>query len=226
MIDAILEFFRDNGWDMLRHTLDHIELTFVAVLAATLVALPLGVYLTRCRRQWLVSSVLGIVGMIQTIPGLALLALIMVIFVQLKLEGVGAWPALVTLLLYALLPILRNAYTGIREVDPSVTEVARGMGMRPRQILLRVELPLSLPVIMAGLRIATVWTIGIATLCSLVGGGGLGVLIFRGLSNMNTRLLLAGTLPACLLALVSDYVLGVIEKWLTPAGVAKQPREK
>jgi osmoprotectant transport system permease protein len=123
--------------------------------------------------------------------------------------------------LYALLPILRNTYTGIRQVDPSVIEVAAGMGMRRRQILLQVELPLSLPVIMAGLRIATVWTIGVATLCGLIGAGGLGELIFRGLRSLprTADYLVAGTVPAALLALGADTALGALERWLTPPGL-------
>jgi len=128
--------------------------------------------------------------------------------------------------LYALLPILRNTYTGIRQVDPAIIEVATGMGMKPRQVLFSVELPLSLPFIMAGIRIAMVWTIGIATLCGLIGAGGLGDLILKGLRSIKMDYLLAGTLPAALLALVSDWILGWLEKWLTASGANAQADNK
>jgi osmoprotectant transport system permease protein len=137
------------------------------------------------------------------------------------LATIGLLPGLVALVLYALLPILRNTYTGIRQVDPAVIEVATAMGMKPREILLKVEMPLSLPVIMAGIRISTVWTIGIATLCGLIGAGGLGELIFRGLRSLprTADYLVAGTVPAAALALLSDTVLGRVEHWLTPEGM-------
>jgi len=162
---------------------------------------------------------MGIAGSIQTIPSLALIAFIVVIFAFMGLPTIGTVPALVALVLYALLPILRNTYTGIRQVDASIIEVATGMGMKPYQILLSVELPLSLPVIMAGIRISTVWTIGVATLCALIGAGGLGDLIIKGLRSIRLDYLSAGTLPAAALALVLDWILGLIEKWLTPEGL-------
>ena len=224
-MSAVWRFFQEYGEEILEHTYQHVYLTFVAVVVAVIIALPLGIYLTRCRWQRLISAVLGAASVIQTIPGLALVALIGLLFLRLReaqivsLETVGVLPALVALVLYALLPILRNTYTGIRQVDPSVIEVATGMGMRRRQVLFSIELPLSLPVIMAGIRIATVWTIGIATLCSLIGGGGLGDLIFKGLRSYHVRYLLAGTLPAASLALIFDWILGRTERWLTPLGL-------
>lgn len=156
--------------------------------------------------------------MIQTVPGLALLAFIVLLFALVSLPTVGVLPAIVALTLYALLPILRNTYTGIRQVDPTLVEVARGLGMRPRQILFSVEIPLSLPVIMAGIRISTVWTVGIATLCGLIGAGGLGDLIIKGLRSIRMDYLLAGTVPAAALALLFDWGLSGLEKWFTPGG--------
>jgi len=222
-MNVLVAFLQKHGPEMLTRTYEHVYLTFLAVVIAVVIALPLGIYLTRTRWPVLASAVMGAVGMIQTIPSLALLALIMVLLVLLDglfdIPTIGTFPALVALVLYALLPILRNTYTGIRQVDPSIVEVATGMGMKQHQILLSVELPLSLPVIMAGIRISTVWTIGIATLCALIGAGGLGDLIIKGLRSIRMGYLLAGTLPAAALALVFDWALGRLENWLTPEGM-------
>ncbi|MBN1673240.1 MAG: ABC transporter permease [Kiritimatiellae bacterium] len=212
-------FFEKLGSEMLQRTHEHVFLVFATLLIAMAVALPLGIYLTRTRWPRLSAAVMSAAGMIQTVPGLALLALIVLLFALVSLPTIGALPAIVALVLYALLPILRNTYTAIRQVDPAVIEVATGMGMTRNQILFSVELPLALPVIMAGVRIATVWTIGIATLCGLIGAGGLGVLIIKGLRSIQMDYLLAGTLPAAALALLCDWLFGALEKWLTPEGL-------
>jgi osmoprotectant transport system permease protein len=201
---------------MLDRTYEHVYLTFFSVLIAVAAGLPLGVYLTKSRVKALAVLVLGTAGVVQTVPGLALISFIVAIFALVSLPTIGAVPALIALSFYALLPILRNTYTGIRQVDSSYVEVARGMGMKPNQILFHVEIPLALPFIMAGIRIATVWTIGIATLCGLIGAGGLGDLIIKGLRSMQIDYLLAGTIPAALLALVFDGILAWLEKWLSP----------
>lgn len=211
-----MEFIVQLGPEISLRTYEHIYLTFLAMTIATFIALPLGIYLSRCSQSALVTTVMGMVGIIQTIPSLALIAFIVVLFALLSLPTVGVVPALVALILYALLPILRNTYTGIRQVDPELVEVATGLGMRPRQILFQVELPLAIPVIMAGIRISTVWTIGIATLCGLIGAGGLGDLIIKGLRSIRIDYLLAGTVPAALLALTSEGLLGLVEKWIKP----------
>jgi osmoprotectant transport system permease protein len=169
---------------------------------------------------------MGIAGAIQTIPSLALIAFIVVVFAVIKLPTIGTIPAMVALVMYALLPILRNTYTGIRQVDDSIIEVAVGMGMKSRQILFAVELPLALPVIMAGIRISTVWTIGVAALCGLIGAGGLGDLIIKGLRSIRSDYLLAGTVPAAMLALLFDWLLGLVEKWLTPEGLRLEQDNK
>ncbi|KPK50525.1 MAG: hypothetical protein AMK72_02040 [Planctomycetes bacterium SM23_25] len=213
---------------MLQRTYEHVYLTFLSLIIATAIALPLGVYLTRTRWPALASGVLGLAGVIQTVPSLAMVAYAVTLLALLKTTGapvptIGSFPAIVALVLYGLLPILRNTYTGIRQVDPAIIEVARGMGMTARQILLRVELPLSLAIIMAGVRIATVWTIGVAALGGLIGAGGLGDLIMRGLRTVHVGYLLAGSVPASLLALLSDWVLGRVERWLTPPGLRIQP---
>lgn len=215
-MDRLFDVAARLGPEMLDRTLEHIYLTFFAMLIAVVIALPLGIYLTRNRWQILTSAVLGTAGVIQTVPGLALVSFIVAIFALVALPTIGSAPALVALTFYALFPILRNTYTGIRQVDAAYVEVARGMGMRPAQILLHVELPLALPFIMTGIRIATVWTIGVATLCGLIGAGGLGDLIIKGLRSMRMDYLLAGTLPAAALALVFDGALAWLEKWLNP----------
>ncbi len=218
-MQEIIAFFVKLGPDILLRTYEHVYLTFFAMLLAIAVALPLGIYLTRARSERITTIVLSAASVVQTVPSLALIAFIVLIFALVKLPTIGAVPALVALVLYALLPILRNTYTGIRQVDPALIEVARGMGMRPGQILFQVELPLSLPVIMAGIRISTVWTIGVATLCGLIGAGGLGDLILQGLRSILWDYLVAGTVPAALLALAFDGALAGLEKWLTPQGL-------
>jgi osmoprotectant transport system permease protein len=218
-MNILIAFFEKLGPEMLRRTYEHVYLTFLALIIAIIIALPLGIYLTRSRWPKFVAGVMSAAGVIQTVPTLALIALVVLVFALIALPTIGTLPAVVALVLYALLPILRNTYTAIRQVDPSIIEVARGMGMTPNQILFSVELPLSLPVIMAGVRISTVWTIGIATLCGLVGAGGLGDLILKGLRSYLMDYLLAGTIPAAALALIFDWILSSLEKWLTPEGL-------
>lgn len=226
MIDAFQGIWAKLGADIIRATGEHMFLTLAALAVAIAISVPTGVLLARCRAPAVVSSVLGAAGVIQTVPSLALIAFIVVIFALVSLPTIGIPPSLVALVLYALLPILRNTYTGIRQVDPAITEVARGMGMTPCQVLFKVELPLALPVIMAGIRIATVWTIGVACLCSLVGGGGLGDLIMRGLRSIQSDYILAGTIPAAALALIFDFSLGTLERCLTPRGMRNQGDEQ
>jgi len=212
------QFLEDYGPDILRLTGDHLLLTFTAVLIAAAVAIPAGVLLALCSWRRLASVGLGIVNIFQPIPSLALVALVGVLFIALDLPSIGLAPGLVALVVYALLPIIRNTYTGIRQVDKTVVEVATGMGMTSRQVLFQVQLPLALPFVMAGLRIATVWTIGIATLVSLVGAHSLGDLIFRGLSRHRIGLILGGAIPAIVLALLFDWLLGFVERRLTSTG--------
>lgn len=216
------------GPDIISKSRQHMFLTFMAMIIACSIALPVGILLTRCRRRIVTSFVLGLVNIIQPLPSLAFVALVSVLFrflqqtFHLKLPTIGLLPGLVALVVYALLPILRNTYTGIKQVDPAIIEVATGMGMKKNQVLFSVELPLALPVIMAGIRTSTVWTIGVAALVSLVGAGGLGDLIFQGLSNYRVDLILAGAVPAALLALVFDWLLALMEQWFKPGGITKK----
>jgi len=200
---------------MLSQTGEHLWLTFAALLIAIALGVPTGIIITRYKRSS--GSVLGVVGVIQTIPSIALLGFLLPLF------GIGATPAIIALFLYALLPIVRNTYSGIDEVENAVIEAARGMGMSDRQILTKIELPLSVPVIFAGIRTATVINVGVATLCALIGAGGLGEFIFRGIALNNVPMILAGAFPAALLALSFDFILGIIERninrWAKPLAV-------
>lgn len=213
------QFIEKLGGEILLRTQEHVILTITALIIAALIAVPLGILLARSRFKRGAQIVMSIAGMFQTIPTLALVSLVVLVFAFVHLPTVGTLPALVALIVYALLPILRNTFIGIKQVDPNVIEVAKGMGMTRRQILFKVELPLSMPVIMGGIRIAAVWTIGIATLCALVGAGGLGDLILKGLRSYLLDYLLAGTIPAAILALLFDGILALLENWMTPKGV-------
>jgi osmoprotectant transport system permease protein len=195
---------------MLYRTGEHLVLVTVAIAIATLIGIPLGILITR--KPKLAQPILGLANAIQTIPSLAIFGfLISVPF----LGGIGKIPAIIALTLYALLPLIRNTYTGITSVDPSIREAGRGMGMTDRQLLLMVEIPLALGVILAGVRVATVICVGIATIASAIGGGGLGVFIFRGIATVNNQLILAGAIPAAAIALIFDFVLGRLEKLLS-----------
>lgn len=190
-------------------TLEHLFLVFVSIAIATLIGLPLGILITREKnfRQ----PVLGIANVLQTIPSLAMFGLLIPIPV---LGGIGKVPAIVALTLYSLLPIIRNTYTGISGVDPAIREAGKGMGMTDKELLMQVEIPLAMPVILAGVRVATVIAIGIATIAAAIGAGGLGIFIFRGISTVNNDLILAGALPAAGIALFTDLAIGGLEKKL------------
>lgn len=189
-----------------RQIIEHLTLTLVAVLLATLVAIPLGIVITKHR--WLRQLVLGIAGILQTVPSLALLAF------MIPLLGLNVFAAIAALFLYALLPILRNTYTGIVEVDPELVEAAEGMGLRPQQVLFRIQLPLAARTIMAGIRTSTVICVGVATLAAFIGSGGLGEPIVEGLYLNDVPLILTGALPAAALALLCDLLVGWAERSL------------
>jgi len=197
-------FVRDHADKLLEQILTHIGLTFVSLLVALIIGVPLGIGIAR--RPRLAGSVLGVAGILQTIPSVALLGFLI------PMLGIGAGPALVALFLYALLPIIRNTYVGITEVSPSVKEAALGIGMTGRQILTKVELPLALPVIFAGIRTATVINVGVATLAAYVAAGGLGEFIFSGIALSNVNMMLAGAIPAALLAVSFDVLLARLQR--------------
>lgn len=188
-----------------QQTLQHVGLTFISLFIAILIGLPLGVLITRHKK--LAAPVLHTAGVLQTIPSIALLGFLI------PLAGIGPVPAIIALLLYALLPIIRNTYTGITGVDPVVTEAATAMGMNRRQLLFRIQLPLAFPVIMAGIRTATVINVGVATLAAYIAAGGLGEFIFGGIALNNSYMILAGAIPAALLAIALDFILSRVQHW-------------
>jgi len=197
--------------EVMELTAEHLSMVIVSIMVAAIVGIPLGILLTR-RPGWS-RWVLGAANVVQTIPSLALFGfLIPVPFIG----GIGARTAIVALILYSLLPIIRNTYTGIVGVDPAIREAGRGMGMTDWQLLTQVELPLAIGVIMAGLRVATVISVGVATIAATIGAGGLGMYILRGVSMVDNQLILAGAIPAALLALLADFGLGLAERFLTP----------
>jgi osmoprotectant transport system permease protein len=204
-----LRFLLERRADIAAQTVEHVFLVAVSIAIAVAIGIPLGILLTR--RPSLASPVIGFANVTQTIPSLALFGFLIPIPL---IGGIGNTTAIVALVLYALLPLLRNTYAGIQSVEPSVVEAGRGMGMTDLERLRIIEIPLSLPTILAGVRIATVNAIGLATIAAAVGAGGLGNSILRGLSMVDSRLILAGAVPAAALALVADGLLGWFERWL------------
>lgn len=198
------QFMHQEADKLLTQTLQHIGLTFIALLLAIAIGLPVGIFIAR-KKQYS-GIVLGVAGVLQTIPSIALLGFMIPVL------GIGPKPAIAALLIYALLPVIRNTFTGISGVDASVKEAATAMGMTPQQILARVELPLAMPVILAGIRTAAVINVGVATLASLIAAGGLGEFIFGGISLNNTNMILAGAIPAALLAILFDFILSLVQK--------------
>ncbi|MEI6855935.1 ABC transporter permease [Psychrilyobacter sp.] len=206
-----LQFLEYRGAEIIKLTGEHMKITGVAVLLAIVVGVPLGIYITKNKK--VTNVILSTANIFQTLPSLALFGLIIPIM------GIGFIPAIFVLFLYALLPIIKNTYIGINSIEPSIIEAGRGMGMTKTQILTMVEIPLALPIIMGGIRISTVINIGTATIAALIGAGGLGEFIFKGISMGNNQLILAGAIPTAILAMSVDFILGVVEKKLTPQGL-------
>lgn len=198
-----LGVFSERKGQLMASLLEHIQISFIALFFAVVIAIPLGIFLTNKKK--IAESIIGISAVLQTIPSLALLGLLIPLF------GIGKVPAIIALIVYALLPILRNTFTGINEVDPSLKEAAMAMGMNARKRLVKVELPLAMPVIMAGIRTAMVLIVGTATLAALIGAGGLGDIILLGIDRNNTALIILGAVPAAILALVFDFFLKKLE---------------
>jgi len=207
----VWQFVLQNHTEVAELTIEHIWLVGISILLAVAVGIPLGILITR----WPAANkpVLGTANIIQTIPSLALFGFL------LPAPWIGARAdrlAIFALTLYALLPLIRNTYAGIRAVDPAIVEAGRGMGLTDRQLLFQVELPLALGVIIAGIRVATVLLIGLATIAAAIGAGGLGEYIFRGLAMVNNAVILAGAIPAAAMALLADASLGWLQRRLTP----------
>lgn len=203
----MMAFLQAHGTELIVKTWEQIYISAVSLALGIIVAVPLGIALTRCKK--IAKLVIGLASMLQTIPSLALLALMIPIL------GIGVKPAIVALFIYSLLPILRNTY-GMEDVDPTLIDSAKGMGMTNWESIRMVELPLALPVIMAGIRLAAVYVIAWSTLASYIGAGGLGDFIFNGLDLYEPDLIMGGTIPVTILALLADWLLGIVERKLTP----------
>lgn len=197
--------------EVLESTFIHIQLVFFSMIIATVLAVTLGIVATGV--PWLKTLLLGGAGVLQTIPSLALLGFMIPIF------GIGVKTAIAALFLYSLLPIMRNTYTGIKDVDAATVEAAKGVGMTSLQILFKVELPLAIPIIMAGIRTAAVINVGNATLAAFIGAGGLGDFIFLGITRGIDGLILLGAIPATLLAIMIESFFSAVERWTTPEGL-------
>lgn len=204
----MINFLNQYGADILSKTGQHIYISAVALALGIIVAVSLGMLLTRAPK--ISGAVIGLASVMQTIPALALLAIMIPIF------GIGSTPAIVALFIYSLLPILRNTYLGLTSVDPALIDAAKGMGMNSFQRMWKVELQLALPVIMAGVRLSATYVIAWTALASYIGAGGLGDLIFNGLNLYRSDLILGGSIPVIILALVADFLLGKLEAKLTP----------
>lgn len=218
MIDAYHFVVRHPGmlgvW-----VIDHIVISLVAILIGVVLGVTVGIYIAGRGREQLADVVLYLAEIMMTVPSLALFGLLMLFLAGIGLSAIGFLPAVITLIVYGQLPILRNTYIAIREVDPVIIEAGRGMGMSRRQLLIKIKLPLALPVIMAGMRNAMVLIIGIATIAALIGAGGLGVPIFRGLRNARMDLIIIGGVSVSVLALVVDGLMTLLERWMTPRGL-------
>ena len=202
------EFFANEGNTLLKLILEHIVLSLVSLGLGILVAVPLGIILSQFPK--IANVVIGLASVLQTVPTLALLALMV------PLLGVGAVPAIVALFIYSLLPILRNTYLGMSGVDPNLLDAAKGMGMSTGQVIQKVQFPMAVSVILAGIRLSAVYVIAWTTIASYIGGGGLGDFIFNGLQTYRQDLIFGGTIPVIIIAIVMDFGFGFLEKKLTP----------
>jgi osmoprotectant transport system permease protein len=205
---SLFDYLVQNRADVLLRSLQHVGLVVISVSVAVAIGIPLGILITR--KPGLKGPVLAMANVVQTVPSLALFGFLLAV----PFIGLGARNAIIALVVYSLLPIIRNTYTGVTGVDPSVREAARGMGMTDWQLLRIVELPLAAPVVLAGVRVAAVVAVGIATIAAAIGAGGLGVFIFRGLSMVDNGVIMAGAIPAAVLALLVDGLLHLVERRL------------
>ncbi|MCY8483165.1 ABC transporter permease [Bacillus mojavensis] len=210
-MNQMMTFLQTNGGELLYKTGEHLYISLVAVVLGIIVAVPLGVLLTRMKKG--AGAVIGAVNIVQTLPSLAILAFFI------PLLGVGKVPAIVALFFYSVLPILRNTYTGIKGVNKNLLESGKGIGMTVWEQIRLVEIPLAIPIIMAGIRTSTIYLIGWATLASFIGGGGLGDYIFIGLNLYQPEYIIGGAVPVTILAIIIDYLLAVTERKVTPKGL-------
>ena len=213
-----LDYIIQNKEQIISLFLEHIELTFIAVLLSILLGVPIGVLISYVKK--LDKPVLGLSSVIQAVPSMALLGFLI------PFVGIGTIPAIIVVILYSLLPIIKNTYTGINGISETMIESAKGIGLTKSQILFKIQIPQTLPVIMAGIRISAVSAVGLMTMSAFIGGGGLGYLIFSGIRTVNNYQILAGAIPACILALIVDYFFGLIEKLVTPISLQMKDRSK
>lgn len=206
-------YMTENSMQILMLLIEHIKLTAFSVGLAILIGVPLGIFISYSAKAS--KPILTIANIIQAIPSMALLGF------MIPFLGIGSVPAVTAVILYSLLPIIKNTYTGIENINPQTLEAAKGIGLTPFQVLVKVQIPLALPVIMAGVRIASVTAVGLMTMAAFIGAGGLGDLVFSGIRTVNNNQILAGAIPACLLALVVDFLLGMVEKFVTPVSLQK-----
>nr|WP_277749499.1 ABC transporter permease [Oceanobacillus halophilus] len=218
-MQTIIDFFNyfsNNYSQILEYTVEHVQLVGLAIIISILIGVPLGIYLTT--NEDLAGTVLQISSIMMTIPSIALFGIMIPILSTIG-QGIGFLPALIALVLYSQLPIIRNTYTGINNVDPNIRDAAKGLGMTTMQRLLKVEIPNAMPLIMAGIRTATVLNIGIGAIAAYIGAGGLGSLINQGISRSNNTMVLVGAVVVSILAILVDYLLKYIEKRFTPKGI-------
>lgn len=208
---SFIEYLQTNWHTVLESLLAHIQLSMIAIFIAILVAIPVGIVLTRHKKAAKIT--LAAAGIMQTIPGLVLLGIGLMLF------GIGTLPAVIVLVAYAVLPIMQNTYIGILEIDNLYVEAARGIGMSDKQVLFKVEMPIALPAIIAGIRLSVIYIVSYATLAALIGAGGLGDLIWTGLSSYDTNMILAGAIPASALAVFLGLVIDLVQKAVTPRGM-------
>lgn len=207
------DYITANYVQILSLLVEHIKLTAISVGLAILIGIPLGIFISYASKAS--KPILSVANIIQAIPSMALLGF------MIPLVGIGVVPAVVAVVLYSLLPIIKNTYTGIQTIDSQTLEAAKGIGLTPLQVLSKVQIPLALPVIMAGIRIASVTAVGLMTMAAFIGAGGLGYLVFSGIRTVNNNQILAGAIPACILALIVDFLVGQVEKLVTP--ISLQP---
>lgn len=209
---SFFDFLMDRYPQLIQLAVEHLQIMFISILVACLIGIPLGIILVANRK--LKQMIMAIVNACQAVPSLAFLGFLI------PLTGIGIKTTIILVVIYSVLPIVKNTCVGILNIDRDIIETAEGIGLTKMQILTKVQLPIALPVIMAGVRVATVWAVGTVTLAAYAGGKGLGFMIYSGISMMNINMILAGAIPACILAMVADWLIGLLEKWVTPEGIA------
>lgn len=217
-MNNFIEYMISQKTQILDLLFQHIYLTFTAIIIAILIGVPLGILVSRVK--FLRKPILDFVNLVQAVPSMALLGLLIPIL------GIGSTPAIFMVVVYSLLPIVKNTYAGISSIDPVVLESAKGIGLTKNQSLFKIQLPLALPIIMSGIRISAVTAVGLMTLAAFIGAGGLGYLVFSGVETVNNSMILAGAIPACILALIVDFIFGKIEVAVTPKGLSNVDKKR